>query len=394
MKIIFVLPFLSGIGGIQSSLLNLISEISTAENQIDVCVFGNFISDNTSLPKSVTVLRGPRLVEFSYRDFATTLHSYSLLEKFQFVLVKLLTKLIGNKNILRIALAFYKIHGSYDVAVAYTNDIHQPAYIGGANDIVKKCIVAKRKIGWIHNNPTVLGFSYDNCKKSYTDFDYIVNVSNACKAIFDEIIPEFVGKSKVVYNLLNIEKIGKLCYEPNPYQGNNFKFVSIGRINNPQKRIDRVVDCCEKLKLDGINNFKWYIVGDGPDTSWLLERVKEKGLEDTVIFVGRQNNPYPYMKYADALVMTSDYEAYSMVLIECLNVGTPIICTHFPGAEEIVQDGVNGMLVDVSTAGVLNAVNAVITNTDILKNFRENIRSHKPGNDIPLRQFWSVMRNE
>lgn len=51
--------------------------------------------------------------------------------------------------------------------------------------------------------------SKEICLSHYKDYDYIVNVSEGCKKIFDEIVPEYTYKSKVVTNtldLLNIEK--------------------------------------------------------------------------------------------------------------------------------------------------------------------------------------------
>jgi glycosyltransferase involved in cell wall biosynthesis len=392
MKILFVLPLLSGNGGIQSSLLNLLNSISLKENDVSLCVFGNYISENTKIPDGIEIFRGPRFLEYSLRDFVKSINSYSWLEKIQFILVKLLRRLFGYEKIMRFVLTSYKVEGRYDVAIAYANDIYFPSFIGGANDIVLKCVEANRKIGWIHNEAHRHGLTYSICKKTYSNFDCIVNVSYACKKIFDEIISEFENKSKVVYNMSNIQKVREQANKPNPYNKKDFNLVTVARIDNQQKRIDRVLECCEKLKTDGFDNFKWYVVGDGLDKPWLTELANEKNITDVLVFTGYKSNPYPYLKHADVLVMTSDYEAHSMVLSESLTVGTPIICTNYPAACEVVRSGINGVLVDVSTDGVLNAIKNVMTDKNLLNTWKNNIANEERSNELALKQFWGVMR--
>lgn len=392
MKIIIVLPFLSGIGGIQSSLLNLLNNIQLSQNEVSICVFGNYISDSTIIPAGIKIIKGPRLLEYSLRGIASACKSYSWLERMQCVFVKIVKKIVGYKKIMNIALKLYKIEGNYDIAIAYSNDIHYATdFVGGGNDLVRTCITAKRKIAWIHNEAHRHGLTKNICKNTYKDFDNVVNVSYACKKIFDGIIPEYEFKSKVVYNMFNIEKIKELAREKNPYNTKEFNLVTVARIDNQQKRIDRVLDCCERLKTTGYKGFKWYVVGDGPDLPYLMDKAKEKKLEDILIFTGRKNNPYPYMKYADVLVMTSDYEAHGMVLTESLLVGTPTICTNYPAAAEIVEEGVNGVIVGISTEALFNEVKKVMGGKNILQQWRENIAHQEINNEVALKQFWSVV---
>ncbi|MCF1428885.1 MAG: glycosyltransferase, partial [Shewanella sp.] len=64
-----------------------------------------------------------------------------------------------------------------------------------------------------------------------------------------------------------------------------------------------------------------------------LKVARKYGVEDRVIIPGFQTNPYPWIKQAKLLALSSDYEGLPTVLIEALAVGTPVVssnCNHGP----------------------------------------------------------------
>lgn len=121
--------------------------------------------------------------------------------------------------------------------------------------------------------------------------------------------------------MLDLNRISLRKSEKSPYDCDCFNIVTVARIENRQKRIDRIIDVCEMLKKSGIEDFKWTIVGDGEDLQTLIESAKSRNLLNYMNFVGRKANTIPYMQYADLFVQTSDYEAYSMVLMQTILVG-------------------------------------------------------------------------
>ena len=88
------------------------------------------------------------------------------------------------------------------------------------------------------------------------------------------------------------------------------------------------------LKKDNLN-FRILFIGDGPQTEKYKKQVKEKGLEDNIIFLGRKENPYPYYKMSDCVVLTSDYEGYPVVFLESYILNKPIITTKVSDYKEI-----------------------------------------------------------
>jgi glycosyltransferase involved in cell wall biosynthesis len=80
----------------------------------------------------------------------------------------------------------------------------------------------------------------------------------------------------------------------------------------------------------------------------LEETAAVLGIRDDVAFLGFQANPYPYMKRAAALVLSSRYEGFGNVLVEALALGTSVVSTDCPhGPAEILDRGRFGVLVPV-----------------------------------------------
>ena len=98
-------------------------------------------------------------------------------------------------------------------------------------------------------------------------------------------------------------------------------------------------------ELKGKINFKWYVIGDGPDRS-MLERLRnEYKLEDCVIFLGHLDNPYPIMKECAALVLLSKYEGTPVTIDEAMVLGIGIIAPKIGGIPEQIKDYDNGYLI-------------------------------------------------
>jgi len=90
------------------------------------------------------------------------------------------------------------------------------------------------------------------------------------------------------------------------------------------------------------------IIGDGPERQNLEQLATELGIRDRVDFLGFQTNPFPYIARADVFVLASLWEGFGIVLIEAMALGTPVVATRAPyGPEEIIEDGVDGLLVPV-----------------------------------------------
>lgn len=160
-----------------------------------------------------------------------------------------------------------------------------------------------------------------------------------------------------IYNPLALEKVRSAAQEPSPLEGEHF-LLHVGRFNR-QKRHDRLF---EAFKISGYSG-KLVLLGQGtPQEKLALEaQAQELGILEQLIFVGFVANPYPYMRAAEALVLSSDYEGLPNVLVEALACGTQVISTNCPyGPHEILQGNLAQGLCDLTAPALAEAINRVL----------------------------------
>jgi glycosyltransferase involved in cell wall biosynthesis len=107
-------------------------------------------------------------------------------------------------------------------------------------------------------------------------------------------------------------------------------------------------------ELDGVTLL---VAGDGEERARLERLAHELGVEGRVRVLGAQNRDevLRVFKAADAAVLSSRWENFPHVLVEALAVGTPVVASAVGGVPEIVQDGLNGLLVPAGDAAALAA---------------------------------------
>jgi glycosyltransferase involved in cell wall biosynthesis len=381
-------------GGNRSSLLNLLSNLDLESNQVDLFLF---VHDEKTR-EDISKIKGVRLLEESlplsmfYTPFKTYSEQKDLPKMAMKKAVSFAARAFGTRRTLLFLMLFQEKFSGYDAAVSFAHDKWVGGFYGGSNDFVRRKVEAGRKIGWVHNDPYRLAFTREICERTYRSFDCIVHVSNACKEKFDEICPKYRERSMVVYNTFNSEEIRRLAEEKDPYDDKGFRIVTVARMFNLQKRIDRIIECCRRLRAEGIKDFRWHVVGDGPDMARLIQKAESESLGEILVFEGHKDNPYPYMRHADVFVLTSRYEAQGMVVTESLITGTPVIVTDYEEAFEFVENGRNGIITMNSTDGVHAAVRDVLLNRGKLESMRECISRQSFDNSKAVKQFWSALQ--
>lgn len=391
MKIIFV-NYTMQMGGIATSLINLIQNLSkSVDFEIHLLLLNSSEKDIEKFPPSTKILKTPFLLRINNYSRNQINKKTRFYEVFLYYFLRINAKIFGKERICKIVSLLSKVDGDYDIAISFANDIFiKSNSTCGPNHAVLFSINSNKKIGWIHNDPNRLGLNNKLANKIYQRFDRIINVSYEIKKMFDDIFPRYKQKSYVVYNLYNSETLSKAVNHPNPYSSNVFNIVTVARLQNEQKRIDRIIEICSYIKMAGNYDFKWYLIGDGPDSDLLKQQAKLKNIEDVLVFCGKKENPYPFIYYANIFVQTSDYEAYSMVLIESITLKTPIICTNYPSAKEIIIDGENGFLVDLDTISIANKIINLMEDATLLKSLRSSmLLNNNDSNLYAIQQFYA-----
>ena len=134
------------------------------------------------------------------------------------------------------------------------------------------------------------------------------------------------------------------------------------------KNIDTLIKLVPALPPES----RLVIVGDGPEEASLKALAAETGVADRVVFVGSvpQAKVALYLRACDVFVLNTRYEGLSHTLLECMDVGIPVVATAVGGNMELVEDGVNGFLVPVDgRKEILSAVEQLLGDPELREAF-------------------------
>jgi len=120
--------------------------------------------------------------------------------------------------------------------------------------------------------------------------------------------------------------------------------LRIGTISRlaPQKNLNLLIELGLQLKAMR-QEFLIQIVGEGPDKSLLENRVREKGLENKILFLGKKSNVMPFLQELDFFVLTSNYEGFGLVLLEAMDATLPIIASCNSAIPEVLGENHLGL---------------------------------------------------
>lgn len=358
-RIVFLAHGVEKIGGVSTALISLLDELASDEKLDVSAILFNQADANERLPRAITLLKPPLLLSSYFSDR----RGLRGLKKCLWYALHIVGRLISQRTLLRCLLILSpKERQQFDYAIAFENNI--PANkvdLCGIGYVADK-IEAEKKIAYIHNDPYKLGFTREYVLKTYAPFDVVVCVSKGCMRKLMDICPEFKDKYKIAHNCLSYNSSFP---SKEPREIDCFRLVSISRLDNKQKRIDRAIECCAIL-LDRGYHFTWDIYGAGQDESWLRELAKASGVESVLSFRGVTQAPVDVIHDYDLFVMTSDYEALGMTLIEARVAKTPVVTTDFEEAKESVINGVTGWIVPRDSLQIANKISEIISDPVLL----------------------------
>lgn len=198
-------------------------------------------------------------------------------------------------------------------------------------------------------------------KKFITKFYYnladcVVCVSNEGR---DDLInicgAKIAEKTIVIYNGVNVNDIILKSKETVDTDFGNY-LVAVGRISM-QKGYSYLIEGF-KYVADKFNDVNLVIVGDDVSKNRIntikLEKIATKlGIKDKVFFVGYQQNPYKHIARATALISSSVFEGFGLVLVESMLIGTPVIASRCKTGPGEILDGKTSEPIEYTEYGVL-----------------------------------------
>ena len=333
MKKVLFSAYNLGIGGIETSLVTLLNYLSKKDYEITLVLEkkeGIFLNEIDNKIK---------IVEYTPSNDKNVL----------------LRKL---KNLLKRIKFIFKYNNKFDFSAAYATYSKTASFVART--------ASKNNVLWGHADYMEL-FSNDKEKVinffesiKYKKFKRIVFVAESAKESFIKIFPNF--EKKVIYcnNLINYKKIQEMSQKEvdDVKKENVYTFINVGRHDELQKRLTRIIEAAKLLKSDN-KNFRILLVGEGKDTNMYQKLIEEYKLEDKITLLGKKQNPYPYIKLSDAVILTSQYEGYPVIFLEAQTLNKPIITTNISDAQ-IDIEGKYGVITKKESLDIYKAMKKFI----------------------------------
>lgn len=284
------------VGGIETALINLVNRINLEKYEIEILLEkkeGIFLD---KVKKEITV------------------KEYKVYDNNNVIIRKLL-------NVTKRLLFTITNYHTYDFSCCYAT------YSLSGSKLTK--LAATNNAFYVHNNYKDL-YKDDKKEKEFFDnrniekFGHIIFVSNEYRKEFLRLYPNLKDRCLVLNNFIDtkniLEKSKEKIKEKKPT--NKKLFVFVGRLDDDAKKVGRAILLTKEIK-----EMELWLVGDGPDRKKYEDLVKKEKVTSRVKFLGRKKNPYPYMKMADYILMTSDYEGFPVIYLEAITLQKPLITT-------------------------------------------------------------------
>ena len=308
----------------------------------------------------------------------------------------------GNSHLMKLlspkTLHKWLIRDKYDIEVSYLEGPSARVISGCPNNGTKL-------VSWIHveqHNIKKLAASFRSeaeARKCYDRFDQTVCVSQYVKEDFCGIL-KFSKPCTVLYNTVESEKILDLAGQAAPALADDgvMRLVAVGSLKE-SKGYMRLLEIVKRLRQENYR-FRLYILGVGPLETEMKQFVAKNALEDTVVLLGYDTNPYKYVSKCDLFVCASFAEGFSTAATEALIVGTPVCTVDVSGMKEMLGERNEfGVVTENSEEALYQAVKHLIDDPVLLSHYgkqaeiRGRVFGTKPTVDSAQSLFFSMLES-
>lgn len=222
--------------------------------------------------------------------------------------------------------------------------------ISHLNTIVAGLSICFPKIKFIAREVTLLSLESNGSKEK--KFDLTSFVSDHRFRFFDKIICQSKDMMNDIVENYKLDK-NKLVLINNPVTDtfqlkqnhqvvSKKRFITVGSFKKV-KGIERILKILSKVEFD----FHYTLIGNGPERLTIFALIESYGLQDKITHIEYTNNVASYLEQSDYFLQGSYFEGFPNSLLESCAVGTPVIAFNAPGGtKEIVENGINGFLVE------------------------------------------------
>ena len=273
---------------------------------------------------------------------------------------------------------------TYDLAISFLTP----------HRIVAEKVKAKKKIAWIHTDYTRVWVDAEDELKVWQKYDYVASISGDVTNTFLQVFSSLAPKIVEIENILSPTFVRKRAelqdVDKEIRHEGAITLLSVGRFSDA-KNYDNVPDICKRLIGKTKLNIKWYIIGYGGDEALIRQKIKEAGMEEHVILLGKRSNPYPYIKACDIYVQPSRYEGKSVTVREAQMLCKPVVVTNYPTAPSQIRSGIDGVIVPMDNEGCAHGLAEVICDKPLQERIIAHLKTHDYGNESEVEKIYTLI---
>lgn len=396
---IFIAMHYMEIGGAETALVGLLNALDPARVDVDLFLYDHRGEMMQFIPKWVNLLpqipkysvlerpivelvkRGfwgiaaarmwaKRISKVAYKRSGSKLENNGGLDKMSKCTTPLLPKI--NQSV------------TYDLAISFLTP----------HRIVAEKVKAKKKIAWIHTDYTRVWVDVEDELKVWQKYDYVASISGDVTNTFLQVFPSLAPKIVEIENILSptfVRKRAELQDVDKEFRHEGaITLLSVGRFSDA-KNYDNVPDICKRLINKTKLNIRWYIIGYGGDEALIRQKIKEAGMEEHVILLGKRSNPYPYIKACDIYVQPSRYEGKSVTVREAQMLCKPVVVTNYPTAPSQIRSGIDGVIVPMDNEGCAHGLAEVICDKSLQERIIAHLKTHDYGNESEVEKIYTLI---
>ena len=194
-------------------------------------------------------------------------------------------------------------------------------------------------------------------------------------------------KLSVLHNPIDLNKIEIISPIESFFDKSKFNIITIGRLDQG-KNHQMLIEAFHKLKNPKL---KLYIFGYGELQNELELLISNLNLEEHVILMGFNPNPYQYLKAANLFIFGSNHEGFPNVILEAMACGLPILSTNCQsGPSEIMklQTVINDLMItDYGILVPIKNVDLIAKGINYFLNDKNYIETCRKNGQIRIKDF-------
>lgn len=251
---------------------------------------------------------------------------------------------------------------------------------------------ARKKLAWLHTDYSKV-FVSEKEEAVWSQYNYIAAIS---EEVGHSFVNRFSGLNSKIIPIENILSSKFIRERANEFEidlpGRGFRLLTIGRYSYPKKLEDIPLLTVKIQKA--FPDLKWYIIGYGNpiEEKKIQDNISKEGVQDSVVLLGKQTNPYPYIKACDVYVQPSRYEGKSITVREAQILCKPVIVTAYPTAPSQIQDGVDGVIVPLDIEQCAKSIISFLKDIEKQAKIVNYLSEHDYGNESEINKIYQLAK--